>query len=335
MTRRSESYHTELASPTGGEVTVGVNVPSPVARLGYYRVRVELSWAEGNASRLARSMGHFGAADWAARVAEARRSAGAYDDPYLVSEGGFSVVPRHYNTVRTPNLVPELSDFTTPVIRPGDSGTYNFTVRNRYNVTITDVRVEVSVYMWATIEEARELSKVKDPVPRLEGGGTSVTREFDEIAPKASVPVRVEITTTDDTLKGTYFVRHRVTFTYEGEAFRMDSRGYFTSEQWEGFDYSNLHYQLGTAGVVPDSSFSVKDPVPLWPLATLVALCVLFGGLAVAFYLAEEHGERHPRLKKALQYWTGKLEQRRRLVKQRLDELRRELDVPLEDDEPE
>ena len=149
------------------------------------------------------------------------------------------------------------------------------------------------------------------------------------------------IGTEDDTLKGTYFVRHKITFTYlpEGDSlqqgFAMLSRGYYSSEQWEGFDYSNLYYQLdGSSGIIPDSSFSVKDPVPLWPLAALIGLCVLFGALAVVFYLAEEHGEQYPRLKKALQYWSGKFEQRRRLMQQRLDELRGEVDVPLDDDEP-
>ena len=64
--------------------------------------------------------------------------------------------------------------------------------------------------------------------------------------------------------------------------------------------------------------------MPLWPLATLIVLCVLFGALAVVFYLAEEHGDQYPRLKKGLQYWTGKWEQRKRLLQQRMDELRGE-----------
>jgi len=130
------------------------------------------------------------------------------------------------------------------------------------------------------------------------------------IEPGASVPVMLTITTSGDTDKGTYFVRHHIVFTYNDTEFEMSSRGYFTWDQWEGFDYSNLYYQLdGSAGIVPDSSFSVKDPVPLWPLATLITLCVLFGALAVVFYLAEEHGDQYPRLKKGLQYWTGRWEQ--------------------------
>jgi hypothetical protein len=248
---------------------------------------------------------------------------------------GFTVVSDFFkNYISMPNLVPDLGDFTTPVIRPRDDGTYNFTVTNRYDATMENVALEIEIYMWATIEEAKELDRVDEPVPVFKKNKESrITETLGNITQGGSNSVRLDISTDKDTLKGTYFVRHKITFTYDGTEYSMKSRGYFTTEQWEGFDYTNLYPQLGVAGIIPDSSFSVKDPVPIWPLAVLIALCVLFGALAVVFYLAEEHGDQYPRLKKSLQYWSGKLEQRRRLMQQRLDELRREVDVPLEDDE--
>lgn len=283
------------------------------------------------------SMGHFTEVEWDQNIERVRDGEDPVGTDYLVSEAGFTVVPEHFIYVSQPNKVPDFGDFTTPVIRPGEKGRYNFTVTNRYNLTITDVFVTVEFYMWATIEESKPIEDLDGPVPVIDGIGEPVNRILlPDIPPGGSEPVRLDIATEEDTPKGTYFVRHRIEFVYEGVAFVMESRGYYTWDQWEGFDYTNLYYQLGTAGIVPDSSFSVKDPVPLWPLATLIILCVLLGTLAVVFYLAEEHGDQYPRLKKGLQYWSGKYQQRKRLMQQRLEDIRADQeadDGDLDDDD--
>ena len=287
---------------------------------GYYRVSVLLEIENGTT---AKSMGYFTEQEWKDNIELVRSVKDPSGTDYIVSEGGFTLVPKHFTTVMQPNLVPDFGDFTTPVIRPGEKGKYNFTVTNRYDVPITGVLITVEFYMWATIEDAKPIEDLDGPPPLIEGEGHPFkVISLDSIAPGESKDVLVIIKTKEDTPKGTFFVRHRIEFVYEGETFIMASRGFFTWDQWEGFDYSNLYYQLRVSGIVPDSSFSVKDPVPLWPLATLIVLCVLFGTLAVVFYLAEEHGDQYPRLKKGLQFWTGRWEQRKRLMQQRMDELR-------------
>ena len=304
-----------------------VSVPAE-ATTGYYRIRVLLEFDYDDAQ----SMGYFTAQGWADNIDRVRRGEEPIGTDWIVSEAGFTVVPVHFEYISQPNKVPDFGNFTTPVIRPGDSGTYNFTVTNRYNLTITDVFVTVEFYMWATIDDAKPIEDLDGPVPVIKGIGEPGDRvSLGRIDPGSSKPVRLDIATEEDTPKGTYFVRHRIEFQYNATAFVMESRGFFTWDQWEGFDYTNLYYQLGTAGIVPDSSFSVKDPVPLWPLATLIVLCILLGSLAVVFYLAEEHGDQYPRLKKGLQYWSGKYQQRKRLMKQRLEDIR--ADQEAEDDD--
>ena len=303
------------------------------AETGYYRIKVLLEFSGKNA----KSMGHFTTQGWADNIERVRNTEDPVDTNYLVSEAGFTVVPEHFDYISLPNKVPDFGNFTTPVIRPGDTGTYNFTVTNRYNLTITDVFVTVEFYMWATIDDAKPIEDLDGPVPVIKGIGEPGDRvSLGSIDTGSSRPIRLDIATEDDTPKGTYFVRHRIEFEYDEVAFVMESRGYFTWDQWEGFDYTNLYYQLGTAGIVPDSSFSVKDPVPLWPLATLIVLCILLGTLAVVFYLAEEHGDQYPRLKKGLQYWSGKYQQRKRLMQQRLEDIRADQEVadePLDGDD--
>ena len=329
-----------LSKSTMTTPRVNISVPYDV-RLGFYGVRMRFEFREnlpGNPPRISESRGHFQDATWKALVSAARRSedlthAAAGVDGIL-PEAGFTVGPNNFKYISLPNRVPDLGNFTTPTIRPGRSGTYNFTVTNRYNEEMKDVKLEVEVYMWATLESSRPIGRLGGPAPQFkEARATNVTRDLGTIGAHASVPASFVISTSDDTPKGTYFVEHNLTFSHNGTNYTMLSRGHFTSAQWEGFAYNNLYYQLNVSGIVPDSSFNVKDPVPMWPLGVLVGLCALFGALAVVFYLAEEHGPEYPRLKKALQYWTGKYEQRRRLLEQRLDELRREVDVADEDDE--
>ncbi|NIP36645.1 MAG: hypothetical protein GWN18_16870 [Thermoplasmata archaeon] len=306
-------------------VTVEVEVPA-TTRTGYYRVSVTMTW-EDDSSRAfsARSMGTYLPGQWEESVSRVRDGQPPIGADFLVSEAGISAVPEGFKEVSQPNRVPDFGNFSTPVIRPGESGRFGFTVTNRYDVPMTDVQVTIEFYRWATIEDTEPIEDIEGTPPKVRGeGAPGVTLDLGDIAVGGSEPVEIVIVTSEDTDKGTYFVRHHIEFGHDGTRFQMSSRGHFTWEQWEGFDYSNLYYQLGVSGIVPDSSFSVKDPVPLWPLATLIALCVLFGVLAVVFYLAEEHGDQYPRLKRGLQTITGRWEQRKRLLQQRMDELRRE-----------
>jgi len=322
----------------GTIVQVNVTIPHSAA-LGFYRVRSQLEFLDtSGAAKVARSRGHLSDAQWEAALLAAKGGkpvSGAVPGlDGLLPEAGFTFAPEDFRYVSMPNAVPDFGNFTTPTIRPGRSGTFNFTITNRYLEPIKNVTITIEIYMWATLESSKAIDRLGGPAPKFGNGLTRI------VAPTIPVlerwkpePITVDISTKDDTPKGTYFVKHSVEFEHNGTAYTMSSRGHFSSAQWEGFAYNNLYYQLNVSGIVPDSSFNVKDPVPLWPLGVLVGLCALFGALAVVFYLAEEHGPEYPRLKKALQKWTGKYEQRRRLLEQRLDELRREVDVADEDDE--
>jgi hypothetical protein len=340
-TRHSLVHWVNITVTDSTEVEVPNRVVVPDdARSGYYRVRISLEWhlRQTHLSN-AKSWGHHTPASWAESIRSVAEGGTPTHGDYIVSEGGVTAVPQHFKEVSLPNKVPDFSNFSTPVIRPGQAGGYGFTVTNRYDRPMDDVTVTIEFYMWATIEDAKPIDEISGPPPNVKGEGRpSVTKELGDLAVGGSERLRIDITTSGDTDKGTYFVRHQIVFDFNGTRFTMSSRGFFTFEQWEGFDYSNLYYQLGVAGIVPDSSFSVKDPVPLWPLATLIALCVLFGVLAVVFYLAEEHGDQYPRLKRGLQVMTGRWEERKRILRQRVEDLRgedREGELDEEDSEGE
>lgn len=238
-------------------------------------------------------------------------------------------------SVSAPNKIPDLFNFHTPQIVPGDSGSYEFTVKNRYNGTLTDASLTVEIYKWATLEEAKDIDRISSPPEIREGLRQSYTAPVFSLAHNETFKIRMTVSTSKSTPQGTYFVRHMIQFSYSGTHLLMKSRGYFTNREWEEATTSlngsrvvggiNLT-MLGVDGILPDSSFSVKEPIPLWPLALLISLTVLFGALALVFYLMEEKG--HPLLKKRFYKGAGKLKQARRLTKQELRKLRRSVEVP-------
>ena len=106
----------------------------------------------------------------------------------------------------------------------------------------------------------------------------------------------------------------------------VKSRGYFTNAQWEAAtDQLNLNQSigginityLGVDGILVDTSFSVKKPMPMWPLALLIGLTVLFAVLAVVLYLVEEE-KGNIKLKKMFFPQAGKVQQRKMLLEQDL-----------------
>lgn len=213
-------------------------------------------------------------------------------------------------------------------IQPEGAAVYGFDLRNRYNDTIENLTVTVEIYRWATQEDARDVQEIARP-PWFESTGTvGRTLTFAAVAPNATVEVRETVRASRDTPEGVYFTRHTVEFDYgnftpapfeapELRHFVMKSRGHFTQAQFESINYSDLEDSLtalNVSGIVPDSSLSVKSPVPLWPLGLVVGAAAVTGGLAYAAYLAEMHPDRYPRLKRQMLRWSGALRVRRAMV---------------------
>ena len=82
------------------------------------------------------------------------------------------------------------------------------------------------------------------------------------------------IVSDEETREGTYFVRFSMNFDYNGTSRIMQSRGHWNMEQWEAATSNvtdnypgNINLDtLGVDGIIPDSSFGVKKPIPKWPL---------------------------------------------------------------------
>jgi len=211
-----------------------------------------------------------------------------------------------------------LSNFSTPQLAPGESGPFSFDVVNTNENIMTNVSLTMSIYMFATAEE----SKIVDdnwstPLIRNNQEQTFTFPPFDlngtleeNNTERLSVTIDTSVHTTRGGVfdQGTYFVRFRMEFDYDNgtgpQRYLMASRGYFTNQMWK--DATNdtnvadcdpadrkgdicLTY-LGVDGIIPDSSFGVKEPMPMWPFYMFVVLAGFFLVLALMFHLEENPG---------------------------------------------
>jgi len=241
--------------------------------------------------------------------------------------------PRYVNKI--------MVDFVTPTVAPGDTATFSFSVNNSYddtNATMTDITVTAEIYMYATQGEAREVNDSFRHPPLINGESLRIVQVIPRIDNYTKVPVTFDIETSRKTPHGTYFsqsayfLRFNVSFNFEGNStpIVLKSRGFFTDDQWnrmvwikdEGTDHArsvlNVSYMhsLGVDGLIPDSSFGLKQPIPKWPLAVLIAACAAVT-LMIAYYFVLDHPGKFPRLEKRFYYLRGKLSESRRKLKDR------------------
>ncbi len=209
--------------------------------------------------------------------------------------------------VSHPSKIPDLNKFRCPQIEPGKSAVYGFNVTNRYNSSIENVTITVELYKVANEKSAIAVSSISD-APDIQGGeGYIATYQLGIFAPGENKTVDCRINTVSATPQGVYFVRHMISFDYLGGHYIMKSPGHFTRAQWakatEGGSI-NITY-LGVDGILPDSSFGIKSPTPMWPLYTMFGIAIILGCFSVALYQMEELG-KYPGLRRALHRVLGK-----------------------------
>jgi hypothetical protein len=229
-------------------------------------------------------------------------------------------------TVDEPRFVNRmLDDIRTPSITPGGSGVFSLTVNNpdRDNLTsaMENVTMDISIYHYATLDESIPVSDIDHPPAIVDSPGvTRILVECGNILPGESHPIDFTIQTRKDTPHGSYFsqssyfVRFMLNFTYENVSYSMASRGHFSDQEWEtlkeggGAGEINRTYlkELGYDGIIPDSAFSVRLPIPIWPFFLLVGLTVLCGAMALSYHVMDNPG-KYPKLEPRLLRLSGRL----------------------------
>lgn len=215
-----------------------------------------------------------------------------------------------------------------PELAPGESGPFVFYFNSTYTNSIENVRLNASIYRYATIDESVAVDNSWPyAYPKFAETGT---REWvwtaAAVAPGPPTRLNFTVVTAADSdamphgsvfSQSSYFVRFWLRFTANVSGnltvFNMASRGFFTTAAWDqatsvnattpctppscrgspGFGV-NLT-MLGIDGILPDSVFGVKEPIPRWPFYLLIALAVFFLVLAFLFWVEENPGS-YPRI---------------------------------------
>ena len=229
-----------------------------------------------------------------------------------------------------------LGDFSTPSIEPGHDGDFYFSVNNPDPLNLTgrmeNAVISVSIYRYATLEESLPIGQIANPPVFSITGRTEVIVDCGSIPPGGEFPVPLTIITDRDTPHGSYFsqssyfIRFILSFHYGGLNFTMASRGHFTDEQWEALksgdtgageiNQTYLH-ELGYDGIIPDTAFSVRKDIPLWPVYILVGLTVLSGMTAFSYFVLDNPG-KYPKLEVRLLRIAGRMNLWKRVLLRRL-----------------
>ena len=234
--------------------------------------------------------------------------------------------------VSHPGNIPNFHNFETPQLEPGENGAFSLEIQNRYINNITNVSIIAEIYQRADIDESESLEDINSAKrPSITENCWSFKNEEEKCSDISSskianyniglllvnqtIQIKFDINTNEDTEEGTYFVRFSMGFELNETNRILQSRGYWSMEQWtnattnlsESYPGNINLDSLNVDGIIPDSSFGVKKPIPKWPLYTLISLTIIFAGLSVIFYLEEE--ETYPELNKWLQKMRGKFNQ--------------------------
>ncbi|MCJ2554753.1 MAG: hypothetical protein LN410_00905 [Candidatus Thermoplasmatota archaeon] len=197
--------------------------------------------------------------------------------------------PAHTNLILTIQASPQLA--------PGERGDLRLELHNPYDWAMENVSLFGEIYAFLHRAEHTEIAGLPNP-PSLGADGSSSTRvEFGSLPEAdrrpATIPVGTSAQTPGGTVftQGAYLLRFRLDFDYLGGLHAvMVSPGFYTAEEWtfatrepspqEQVDYryvgwanySSLGLVLGLPsidGILPDSGFGVKEPLPLWPFQLL------------------------------------------------------------------
>jgi len=198
-----------------------------------------------------------------------------------------------------------LSMEKTPSVPPRGSATLVINMTNPYeNLTMENISLTIGIYAFATIDSYRPLNEIEQPPILINGSqrGTEITLHFDSIKPGVNQTLNIAVQMDKKSPtgglfnQGSYFVRMAMNFTLGNGTYHLLSRGFMSDEAknfldgHKGFVNSTELQQFGFDGIILDTSFAVRVPIPRWPFYALVGLGILFAVGAVFSYVEDNPG---------------------------------------------
>ncbi|MEE9237165.1 MAG: hypothetical protein V3U52_05195 [Thermoplasmata archaeon] len=210
-----------------------------------------------------------------------------------------------------------MGNFSTPQLAPGESGSLAFNLTNPYPWAINRTSLLVEIYAFRGSSGMMRVEDLESPPIFEVNVSRRATLNLGTIEEGETTEVKLTVMTTVDTprggffTQGSYFIRFRLEFDYPQDQHAvMVSPGFFSEEEWayalreptpqerQVYRYiGNANYTyLGELlklesidGILPDSAFGVKKPLPLSPFY------LILGGSGAAFLLSLYHLRRETR----------------------------------------
>ena len=211
----------------------------------------------------------------------------------------FYASPAHAQQSAANSVVRSVS---SPDFQPGQGGTITVEVSNPFNTSMADITMTLSIYAFVqgTVYTATSSIPVAQRPYFIGSGITEETLYFSSLSAvrthNFSYAIQTNYTTPHGSFfsEGTYLVSMSILFLIGQTPYRMASKGYFSTTQWQKIlvqngSYSSLNYTylnrtLGFAGILPDTSFGVNTAAP-WSLffASGILAAVLAAAGAISF----------------------------------------------------
>ncbi len=231
------------------------------------------------------------------------------------------------------------SNFSNPIIYPGNTGNLRFRLNNPYNMTMHNISLTAEIYAFATLEEYRTIDETFNDAPIIEQSGSRLYNDrVSELLPSMNISYSLSMKTEKGTPQGVYYVRFILEFDYSNSTnnsashFIMLSMSYYSKEQWkyaaqEPTDSDMPYYRHGinvtylslfhpVDAIIPFTSFSVHKGIPKWPMFVLEGAAAFFAVLSYMYYMNDNYG-KYRWLDEKTKQMSGKYQKFRRRLYER------------------
>ena len=207
----------------------------------------------------------------------------AYDDPYYVNK--------------------VITVLESPVIFVGQKGILRMSLQNPFEVDMQNISLLVEPYMVIYKNDVLLIDQITNPPIIM--NDTSNTLNIERLCIGTNITIDWIISTTPNTPCGDFFnpavylARLLISFEIDKNEVKYCSRGFFSDDEWNNISNPSnssqeidLEYlkSLGYDGIIPETSFTIKGGLPIWPIVLISIIAIISTALGIYYHIEERPG---------------------------------------------
>ena len=205
-----------------------------------------------------------------------------------------------------------VTEVKAPVFQPGESATISFLFTNPFEYDIVNATLVAEPYLLIESDGKGYWQGVVDP-PILSNSTSESNRiTIAQLLAGQNLTAAWTISSKPSTTHGgvfsqsVYYVRLSIEFSIAGDNASYASRGFFSDEQWQKLTHPSINdsmggingtylTELGYDGIVPDTSFIIREGIPIWPPVLILAIAAVTCIIGIFYHLKRNPSE-NPRV---------------------------------------